>query len=446
MVDKSTLLDPVRKRSCSEEIPIAQKCRPAHVGSATLFVATANLCLAVLGAGQLTLPYALSQLGLAGGVCGLVLFALLTGHSLHTLSIHAVHFTPSSLDCIDSYSELVVRVLGPLGEKLCTLVLAIYAWGGALAFLVILKGEINYVVVMRLGFTYVSGSFLLIVLAFSFIWPLSSLEDISGLKVTSPLGCTAAIFITVVVLLCTPWSGEAPVGVDSCSGPVGTNIELRGDLLWWPQSFVGVVAALPLLSFALNMSWAYVPILCTLKERTKPQRIPCLIGVASVIVLTNYLLLGVFGYATFCGATHPNILESLGESVQNSSWQGSLVLLARAALTVQLTLALPMRFLVARRSILGDKGGLVGRLTLSGALVAAAAGMAVLPLNLATVMGITSSICASMIIYILPAIIDLKTQLPGQLRKAVSALCLLIGVFVMVAGLLAIAWGVAAGS
>lgn len=40
---------------------------PGHVNSTGLPVATLNVALAVLGAGQLTLPFAMAQLGLAWG-------------------------------------------------------------------------------------------------------------------------------------------------------------------------------------------------------------------------------------------------------------------------------------------------------------------------------------------------------------------------------------------
>ncbi|CAK0801364.1 unnamed protein product [Prorocentrum cordatum] len=54
------------------------KKHPEHVGKADLRVAVSNVVLSVLGAGQLTLPYALSQLGLTFGVVCLVVFALLS--------------------------------------------------------------------------------------------------------------------------------------------------------------------------------------------------------------------------------------------------------------------------------------------------------------------------------------------------------------------------------
>lgn len=429
---------------CSRQTQVNLQCIPAHVGSATLFGATTNIVLAVLGAGQLTLPYAMKELGWIFGLGTFSVFTLLTTHSLHTMSVYSRHFKPKHSDCIDSYAEQVVRVLNAPGKFICVALLAIYAWGGALSFLVILKGELGYLARV-VGFDGGMGCPLMIAVATFVIWPLSSLEDVSMLKKVSPLGCAAAIFITVVVLLCTPWNGDVPFGVESCSGP--SNIEGAmdaGTLQRWPKSFLSIAATVPLLSFALNATWAYVPVLCTLETRT-PARVTSLIGGSMFVIVSNYLFIAIYGYATFCGAVKPNILDSLGDWVPFASFQGKMVLLAKAMLSVQLTLALPMRFFVARKSVFGEAMAPSTRWFVSGLSVFCAAALAVLPLPLNAVMGVTSSICASMIIYILPAVIDLKLQLPGLARKMLSAVSLPIGIFVLLAGTAANVMGVAVG-
>lgn len=80
------------------------------------------------------------------------------------------------------------------------------------------------------------------------------------------------------------------------------------------------------------------------------------------------------------------------------------------------------------------------------ALVSSATLLALPEISLALVLGLTSSVCASMIIYILPAIIDLKLQLPGFWRKVVSLLSFLLGCYILVAGVYANIVGAAVGS
>mmetsp|Transcript_68357 Transcript_68357/g.222310 ORF Transcript_68357/g.222310 Transcript_68357/m.222310 type:complete len:457 (+) Transcript_68357:91-1461(+) len=416
---------------------------PSHVCSFRLGACVSNLVLAVLGAGQLVLPYALSQLGLGFGIAALLLFALLSIHSCYTLSIYELHFMPQPLDCIESYAELVVRALGNFGKHVCTVLLVLYAWGGALSFMVILKGELEWL-------TGMSGGVCLVVVAALFILPLSSREDLSALKTTSPLGCIAGLFITAVVLMSTRWNGEAPLGAEVCQGPRGGDHQDAGESLrWWPDSLASVAAALPLLSFALNSTWAYIPILCTLKDRT-PTRYSGLICSSTGIMVVNYWLISVYGYAMFCGATKPNILDSLGSEATPGTGVAQLVYCARVALATQLSLALPMRFFIARRSFDCGVTSLAGRLSLSAGLVGSATGLAILPLSLATVLGLVSSVCASMIIYILPALVDLSLQLPdpllpGRMRQAVSMVSLSVGAFVLVGGLAANLLGISVG-
>lgn len=416
-------------------------------GSTSLFSTSANLVLTVLGAGQLTLPYAMSKLGLAFGLLSLSVFVLLGMHSLNTLAFHQ-----EVLKSAD-YAELTVHAIGNAGKVICRVLVSLYAWGGALSFLVILKAELGFLankVQLNAG-----GGMLMLILAAAFIWPMSSWEDLSKLKRTSPLGCVAAIVVTVMVLSCTPWGqdpddGSSQLFVDACHGPVSASAPLRSAVLeWWPQNAVDTAAVLPLLSFALNSSWAFLPTMKTMRERTA-SRVSVLILAASTVIAINYFLIAAFGYLTFCSKVQPNILDSY-DSTRNDGL-GVFVVVARAMVAVQLTLALPMRFHVARTTALGGRNVLFGiqglklRASVGLLLVASAAGLAALPLPLATVLGLTSSVCASMIIYILPAFLDLKLQLPGVLRKATSVLSLLVGAFVLAGGLASNVMGTAVGS
>jgi len=210
-----------------------------------------------------------------------------------------------------------------------------------------------------------------------------------------------------------------------------------------------LAASLPLLSFALNSSWAYIPILCTLKDR-RPVRYASLIAGSNAVILANYVLIAAYGYGMFCEETEPNILDSLGGAAAPGTTVEVLVRLARGALAAQLSLALPMRFFVARRTVGAGVSSLFGRVLLSASLVGSATFLAVLPLSLALVLGVTSSVCASMIIYILPALVDLKFRvddplIPRSLRLAGSAVSLLVGLFVMIGGLAGNFLGIAVG-
>jgi len=448
----------------------------------SLFSGLSNILLSVLGAGQLTLPYALEELGWVAGLGFLGLFVVLGVHSLHSLAHHSIRVKSGcgallprgapapgakQAESCGSYAELAVEVLGPGAKVLCDVLLAAYAWGGAVSFMVILKGELAYLLARAAGRQGGEGAplpagALLAILSAVVIWPLSARRDPGALRRFSPLGCIAALLITAVVLASARWEAGASslLGVlDACSGPAGSAGPPAGAGAprRWPKSFMSAAAALPLLSFALNSSWAFLPILAGLRHKS-PRRVSALIWAGSLAIGVDYALLALVGYASFCGATDANILISLGDSLPlggraGHGWHAVTVLVARAALAVQLTLALPLRFFVAR-SVLpaGPQGRRWPRWGLAGLLVASAAGLAATPLPLAVAIGFTSSICASVIIYILPAVIDLKSgaepgaRRAGTLRRALSALSLPVGLFVLVAGALANLMGVSKGA
>jgi len=404
----------------------------------SLFSATANMLLSVLGAGQLTLPYAFRELGWIAGLSFLLVFAFLGIHSLHCLSVHSRKKECLTSQGCSSYTELAVETFGPGIKKLCDALIAIYAWGGALSFMVILKAELNFLDAQAIGKAKTGAAWpdwLLLVLVSAFIiFPLCSRESPGGLRRVSPFGCAAAIFITFVVLACAPWSSSS-----RCEG------HTKGEMQLWPRSFLSAAAALPLLSFALNSSWAFLPILAGLRHR---EQCNAMIWLSMTLIAVDYSMLAFAGYSTFCDATEPNILTSLGRLTSSDieQWKLVVIVLAKAALAIQLTLALPLRFMVARSAICSSFSSWQRRWLLSAVLVASAAAIASTPIPLATTIGITSSVCASMIIYILPALIDLSVKSPGVMRHLLSLMSLPVGLFVLLAGTAANVFGASAGA
>jgi len=204
------------------------------------------------------------------------------------------------------------------------------------------------------------------------------------------------------------------------------------------------VASFPLLSFAFNASWAYVPILGTLRER-RPARVWALIAGSMSIITLQYCLITVYGYKMFCDATTANILNALGENAAGS--RKILIGIAKVMLVVQLSLAMPMRFVVLRSCVFGDVALSVSRRVIYAIVtVGAACGLACLPLPLQSSIGIVSSIGASSVIYIFPAIIDLRLKLDGWMRLTISAIGLAVGLILLVGGTLGNIVGVAVGS
>merc|ERR1712203_745999 len=113
----------------------------------------------------------------------------------------------------------------------------------------------------------------------------------------------------------------------------------------------------------------------------------------------------------------PNILDSIPSSYQG--WQGQMILVVRVALVMQLAVALPLRFNVVR-SILNrwcESTESVGHVSITVAMVSSAVALAACQLKLNVAIGVTSAVCASFIIYIFPAGLDIVMWLkrnPGK--------------------------------
>jgi amino acid permease len=501
-----------RPKEASEATPLlrgdddveSSSSSPSQQPQTSLNAALSNLVLSVLGAGQLSLPHAFRELGLAGGTLSLLFLAALSVHSLRCLGVAADVGTRAA-----SYAELAERTLGRSMRRVLDFLQVVYAWGGAISFMIILKQELGYLVgVLGLaggggsggggggsGGGDGSGAAALAVLSAAFLWPLSSLRNVAMLKTLSPLGCLAAVFITATIVAVAPWGGMAGSTLGSrednggeggggygggvlrtCAGPAGgvapADAPDPGTLQLWPASVRRALAALPLLAFALNSSWSYIPILSTMRGRQHawPTRAKLAV-LAKGFILLNYLPLAGVGYALFCADTDANVLENLGAFVPAADgWRGALVLAARAGLALQLSLALPLRFHVARDCVLdvllagrgGGKGKGKGkgkggfakghapfayRCAAALLLVGSAAAIASTELPLDTAIGLTSAIAASSIIYIVPSLVDLRgaaladgTPAPRRpwrelsARNAASLLSLAVGAVVLVTG------------
>eukprot|EP00929_Paragymnodinium_shiwhaense_P026715 TRINITY_DN15822_c0_g1_i3.p1 TRINITY_DN15822_c0_g1~~TRINITY_DN15822_c0_g1_i3.p1 ORF type:complete len:162 (+),score=27.60 TRINITY_DN15822_c0_g1_i3:252-737(+) len=141
--------------------------------------------------------------------------------------------------------------------------------------------------------------------------------------------------------------------------------------------------------------------------------------------------MSLVGYLSYCGDTEANILDSM--SVLTEGWQRALVFAIRVANVLKLAFALPLRFNVARSVFLERRHGNsrllhVGLTTL---LVSAAVGIAACPLRLSNVIGVTSAVCASFIIYIFPAAlcISLSQRRPSKHRRGGEPVAYCVGAF-----------------
>eukprot|EP00192_Tetraselmis_astigmatica_P003830 CAMPEP_0117659378 /NCGR_PEP_ID=MMETSP0804-20121206/6401_1 /TAXON_ID=1074897 /ORGANISM="Tetraselmis astigmatica, Strain CCMP880" /LENGTH=541 /DNA_ID=CAMNT_0005466033 /DNA_START=40 /DNA_END=1665 /DNA_ORIENTATION=+ len=465
--------------------------RPAAAASLSSTVAT--LCIGVLGTGQLALPYAVSLMGVAVGMAALALMGCVAVTTLYMLA-ECRQATRSG-----NYGEVLHKVLGPGFANVANFLLALYAWGGGVTFMMILGIELEAVVRDTAGPAAPSwgpSGYLLAAVALC-VLPLSCCRHLDSLRFTSTMGACAALYITAVVVGEAAWPAFASgASAAQCHGalpacvPEGpqchedTNPMLAagaplleahlwpvlmflgdnstastaakfrlwpgdGDLSWFHVLF-NVTSGLAMFGFALNSHWCFVPVMAAMKAPT-PRRTTALIASSQTVVLLNYLLISFSGYFSFCNDTKDDILQNLGKSPA--------VILARAMLVAQLCFALPLRFSVTRgivkRFMFGQSSdashhpdhSLASHILLTVAVVGSAAATAASASSISLAMSLASTVCASAICYVFPAMSFLSLQrkqqqhhhhhlrvLPSRLRRATAYAILAYGSLMMVGG------------
>ena len=323
---------------------------PGASPRSSLVGALSNVLLAVLGAGQLTLPWVMSRLGLAFGLALLFVFALVAAYSSELL--RALTLVTGA----GTYGEVLARVIGPRWERACDAVVVLYAWGTAVGYLLIVKEQLHRVAAFFDGGDgplpwEENKSALLVVVAALVVFPLSVLRDLSALKYTSALGAVAAAYIVTIVSFYAPWdrpgSGDdasrhaVVFGIRACAA---TSSNGAASLALWPASATSALTAVPMLSFALNSGWAFVPIVSQLENPT-PARGRALIYLAHAVFLIMYVIISITGYLSYCGDVEDNVMDSLPTDAAPA-------LAARIALIAQLLCGIPLRFHVIASAVL----------------------------------------------------------------------------------------------
>ena len=272
--------------------------------TSSLPAALSNVVMAVLGAGQLTLPYVMSQLGFAFGMLLLVCFALVVVYSSALLRA----LTASTKAA--TYGDMLGRALGPRWKTACAVVVVLYAFGTAVSYFLIIREQLHRIAAFFLPTSDTGATpweenkvFMLVVVTALVVYPLSALRDLTALRFSSSLGSLFALYITSVVCLYAPWGADryhireddgGVVLLRVCRGGHPPSPDLAPRL--WPRSFAAFAAASPLLAFALNSGWAFVPVFASLRDPT-PSRGATLILVSHAIIAVNYLIIAGVGYA-----------------------------------------------------------------------------------------------------------------------------------------------------
>ncbi|GMH89359.1 hypothetical protein TL16_g11431 [Triparma laevis f. inornata] len=325
-----------------------------------------NLANAIVGAGVLTLPFAIKSTGLILGLTLLLLFALLSSYSLLLLD------SSCRITGAKTYAELgrVVyggetkeeKIAGERIEYAVEVLQSLYSYGACVGYLQIVVSELVVV-------TGYSGRFLLLLCCLCVVFPLSLMKNLQSLSFTSFLG-----------------SGSV---VDAAFGK-------------------GLFTSLPIFCFAFNCQVQFLPLVAELKggrEEGGETKVLCLIFGVMCGVCGLYCLDASVGYLSFCEDTLNNILDCYGED-------DVLIKISRIGFVVTLMFSFPLYSTAVVTSVhsltsssSSSRGLSFGRrISLATIIVGSMAVIVSFDPPLDAVLGLTGAIGGCSLVYVFPGL------------------------------------------
>ncbi|RHY23698.1 hypothetical protein DYB32_009086 [Aphanomyces invadans] len=156
-----------------------------------------NLMGATLGAGALSLPYAVAVSGVGFALAQLFLAAFLTIYSISLL------MRAGDITKLKSYEDLAMYCFGKRAELFVEVCIMVFSFGIAVAYLVTLGDLITPLGLLVFGPDSIWSTrwFLMSLFCATIMWPLSLLRDMTSLQFSSMLGVFSIIFLVVAVAI-----------------------------------------------------------------------------------------------------------------------------------------------------------------------------------------------------------------------------------------------------
>ncbi|OQR81916.1 sodium-coupled neutral amino acid transporter [Thraustotheca clavata] len=377
-----------------------------------------NLCGATLGAGALSLPYAVAVSGISFAVGQLLLAAVLTVYTIHLL-LRAGEMTK-----LMSYEDLALHCFGKKIENFVELNIFVFCFGISVAYLVTLGDIITPLGSLLLG----DDSFwaqrwvLMTLFCMTIMLPLSLLKDVSSLQFSSMLGVFSIFFLVFAVV-------TRSIMTASENG-LATDIHWGMNLSDSPNFMLSV----PIVMFAFTCQVNVFSIYTELQRPTIP-RMSQVVNRATGISVSIYLIIGVFAYLAFGGSLADP--SHKGNILLSFALNDTLIAISRAALTFTVAVAFPLnifpcRFTLDKMFFANSGESMVRHVVVSTGLVFAALILAIFCPSINVVFGIIGGTCSSVVCFCFPAAFILKLESGPLLSSAkIGPVILLVGAIIM---------------
>lgn len=298
--------------------------------------ATFNLVSTIVGGGILSLPYAISQCGIALGMMSLALSAYLSNESIDML-VFSVRQRG-----METYEDLAFKAYGTVATNLtiCLLTILTFLCGVAYCVLIgdLLTGVVGLMVTMRPIYRK-----LLILGAILMVSPWCYKESLHSLRFLSSFSVVAICFIATVLTVRTAQSFGEKHTIYTFQNGATEEIVVDWAIQMWPSDWEKALYVFPVFGVAFLCHFNVLPIHTELKKPTK-RRIRQVMNATISICAVLYTIVGCAGYFWSFQNTCGNVLLNFPEN-------DYLVAAARVSLILVLTGSYPLLVLPCRSTL-----------------------------------------------------------------------------------------------
>lgn len=386
--------------------------------TSNILSAFTNMANSIIGAGIIGQPFAFQQAGLTMGVMLLVGLTITVDWTIRLIVIN------SKLSGADSFQATMLHCFGKPGLIAISLAQWAFAFGGMVAFCVIIGDTLPEVIAglfpsltdMRFLWLLTNRRAVIILSVMSVSWPLSMYRDIAKLSKASTLALISMGIILFTVIT---------------QGP-RVNSSLRGDIHKSLFVNTGFFQAVGIISFAFVCHHNSLLIYGSLRTPTM-DRFATVTHYSTFISLLACLAMALSGFLTFGDLTAGNVLN-------NFPVDGSIIVqIARLCFGLNMLTTLPLECFVCREVMNNyfypDKPYHFTRhLIFSTGLVIAAMSISLVTCDLGAVFEIIGATSACALAYILPPLCYIKLSTRSW-RTIPAVACIFFGVGVMVVSL-----------
>ncbi|KAK5107897.1 hypothetical protein LTR62_000556 [Meristemomyces frigidus] len=373
-----------------------------------------NMANSIIGAGIIGQPYAFKQAGLLSGVILLIVLTITVDWTIRLI------VTNSKLSGADSFQATMEKCFGKSGLVAISVAQWAFAFGGMVAFCIIIGDTIPHVLVavfpkledLPVLWLLTDRRAIIVIFVLGLSYPLSLYRDIAMLAKASTFALISMIVIIITVVVEGPFQ------------PANIRGQLKGSLLIND----GIFQAIGVISFAFVCHHNSLLIYGSLKTPTM-DRFARVTHYSTSISMLACMAMALGGYLTFGDRTQGNVLN-------NFPTNSVMINIARLCFGLNMITTLPLECFVCREVMTtyyfpAEPHNPNRHLIFTTSLVISAMGVALVTTDLGIVFELVGATSACALAYILPPLCFVKLTKRRTWETYACYVCITFGCVVM---------------